>query len=340
MASSDYYDDRIYELYYQEVGQYPILSPDNERTLLERYHHCPHCKRKIPPRVDATNCPDCGAVAPEELSGRDYSCSNCGATYAPIVNSQICPHCGSGRDLEARKALINANLRFVIRRAKKFTQDPEGLRVLISAGNMGLMQAVDRFDINTNHRFLTYAEWWIRKEIMDELNNSKLVHIPTHKQKTLRRIHKNGKYVCIHCKARTDSIYNTNHLPSCTSEDGHELEVPLVKDIGVLSDALPIDNLALCAGDDVESSVIDSGMESLLKTVLHRMELNERDKFIILGYFNVASGDRKSDPKKLPQLAAITGITPERVRQIKERLLLALKKELRKESITKTAEFC
>ena len=340
MGINDYFDDKIYELYYDEVGRYPILSPEEERSLLERYHYCPHCERQIPPRTDATNCPECGAVSPDTLSGRDYTCIQCGKVYVPVVNSTICPDCGSGRDLEARQALISANLRFVIRRAKKFTQDPEGLRVLISAGNVGLMQAVDRFDINTNHRFLTYAEWWIRKEIMDELNNSNLVHVPTHKQKTLRRIHKHGKYVCIHCGVRTDSIYNTQHLPACSSGSEHELEVPLVKDSAVLYGALSIDDMQLSSSDDLETSIIDNGMEELLRNVLNRMTLNERDKFIVLGYFGVATGDRKSDPKKLPQLAAITGITPERVRQIKERLLGRLKKELGKESITKTAEFC
>ncbi len=340
MSANDFFEDKIYELYYKEVGKYPILSPSDERALLVRYHCCPHCKRQIPPRTDATNCPACGAVTPDELTGRDYTCADCATSYVPVVNSEICPDCGSGRDMEARQALINANLRFVIRRAKKFTQDPEGLRALISAGNMGLMQAVDRFDINTNHRFLTYAEWWIRKEIMDERNNSNLVHVPTHKQKTLRRIHRHGKYVCVHCEARTDSIYNTDNLPPCLPGHVHELDVPMVKDAGAMSDALSIDDLPLSSLDDVESAVIDTGMETLLRSVLNRMCLNERDKFIILGYFNVATGDRKSDPKKLPQLAAITGITPERVRQIKERLLGALRRELRKESITRTAEFC
>jgi RNA polymerase sigma factor (sigma-70 family) len=201
------------------------------------------------------------------------------------------------------------------------------------------MQAVDRFDINTNHRFLTYAEWWIRKEIMDELNSSNLIHVPTHKQKTLRRIYKYGKYVCVHCGIRTDSIYNTQHLPSCSCGGEHELEVPLVKDATALNNVLPIDDMQLSASGDIEGTVINNGMETLLRKIVSRIGMNERDKFIIMGYFDVATGDRKSDPKKLPQLAAITGITPERVRQIKERLLCRLKKELSKQSITKDSEF-
>ena len=101
MASNDFFDDKIYDLYYKEVGRYPVLLPAEERALLVRYHCCPLCKRQIPPRTDATNCPSCGAVAPDELTGREYTCAGCNASYAPVVNSEMCPDCGSGRDMEA-----------------------------------------------------------------------------------------------------------------------------------------------------------------------------------------------------------------------------------------------
>lgn len=329
--------DKVYDLYYSEVGKHALLSPKEERALLRRYHCCPHCDRQIPPRTSATNCPDCGALSPPKLGSRDYACTNCAKVYAPIVNSRICPDCGSGRDIEARQDLIRANLRFVIRRAKKFTQDAEVLHTLISAGNIGLMQAVDRFDIGTNHRFLTYAEWWIRKEIMDELNNSSIIHVPTHKQKTLRRISKEGKYVCIHCGIRTNSEHNVRHLPTCKDAGGHVLEIPLQRDSQVLSDTLCIDDTVCIASEDVEMQCRTVEMKAMLRTVVDRMTLGERDRFIVVGYFDAVTADRKSDPKKLPQLAAITGITPERVRQVKERLLFQLKRELRRSSITTTS---
>ena len=329
--------DGVYELYHAEVGRHALLTPTEERELLRRYHHCPRCDCQIPPRTRTTNCPDCGALSPTKLTGKDHVCLWCSKVYAPIVNSRRCPDCGAERDKEARQDLIRANLRFVIRRAKKFTQDPDVLHTLISAGNIGLMQAVDRFDISTNHRFLTYAEWWIRKEIMDELNNSSIIHVPTHKQKTLRRISKEGQYVCIHCGIRTNSEHNVRHLPACSDAGDHIWEIPLQRDSQVLSDTLCLDDTVCVAAENVETQCSTAEMKTLLRTVVDRMGLGERDRFIVVGYFDAVSADRVSDPKKLPQLAALTGITPERVRQVKERLLQQLRRELRRSAITTTA---
>jgi len=329
--------DKVYDLYHSEVGKHALLTPKEERVLLRRYHCCPRCDRRIPPRTPATNCPDCGAVSPPKVGEKHHVCTWCTKVYSQVTNSRICPDCGSGRDIEARQDLIRANLRFVIRRAKKFTLDPEVLHTLISAGNIGLMQAVDRFDISTNHRFLTYAEWWIRKEIMDELNNSSIIRVPTHKQKTLRRISKEGQYVCIHCGIRTNSEHNVRHLPVCKDKGGHVLEIPLLRDSQVLSDTLCIDDTVCVASENVETHCSTVEMKTLLRTVVDRMRLGERDRFIVVGYFDAVSADRKSDPKKLPQLAAIAGITPERVRQVKERLLFRLKRELQRSAITTAA---
>jgi len=327
-------NDKVYDLYYNEVGRHTLLSQTEERELLRRYHCCSLCTRRIPLRVRSSNCPDCGAISPDKPQGRDFVCTSCFKAYSPVTNARTCPACGAGRDMEARQDLIRANLRFVIRRAKKFTQDAEVLHTLISAGNIGLMQAVDRFNIDTSHRFLTYAEWWIRKEIMDELNRSNMIHVPTHKQKKLRRISKEGQYVCIHCGLRTNSEHNVRHLPACNAYGGHVLEVPLQRDSQILSDALNIDDMVCVATDDVEKQYHAAEMQTVLRATVDTMGLSERDKFIVVGYFDAVAADRKSDPKKLPQLAAVTGITPERVRQVKEKLLMRIKKELRKAEIT------
>lgn len=330
-------NDKVYDLYYNEVGRHSILTQAEEKELLRRYHCCPLCSRRIPARVRATNCPTCGAIAPDDPQGREFVCTCCTKNFAAVVTTEICLSCGSPRDNEARQALIEANLRFVIRRAKKFTQDPEVLHTLISAGNIGLMQAVDRFNIDTSHRFLTYAEWWIRKEIMDELNRSNMIHVPTHKQKKLRRMNKEGPYACVHCGLRTDNERNIRHLSPCSDADGHVFEVPLQRDSQILSDTLNIDDTVCVATDNVENQYSVSEMKNVLRTTVASMGLSERDKFIVVGYFDAVSADRKSDPKKLPQLAAVTGITPERVRQVKEKLLEQLKKELKRAEISNLA---
>lgn len=328
----DPFNDRVYQLYYAEVGKHPILSAKEERQLLIRYHTCPHCNRQLPPRVKVTNCSSCGVIAPTKSIGRIFVCENCGIKFDVHISPKLCPHCGSARDIAARQKLVESNLRFVIRRAKRITTNPEHLRKLVSAGNVGLMLAVDKFCLSRNTRFLTYAEWWIRKEMLDEIHASSFIRVPPHRQKSIRRDQKEGRYVCRFCGARTDTPDHTFHS-DCTEED-HDFALPLHNDASVLNDTIPIDDMVLAAADNIEENAIDSDVRIHLREALWRMDLSERDRFIIIGYFNIPQSDRKSESKSLHQLAVLTGITPERVRQIKEQTLEVLKKELKKTAVS------
>lgn len=331
--------DKVYQTYYDEVGKHPLLSAKEERKLLIRYHTCPHCERELPQKVAALTCPKCGEVAPADSGERAHTCTSCLAQFEKTAPPLICPRCGSERDLRARECLINANLRFVIRRAKSITQDPEHLQKLISAGNVGLVIALDKFSLERNTRFLTYAEWWIRKEIMDEIHASHLIHIPTHKQKTIQRAQKEGKYVCMHCDARTHDPSNAEHAPPCT-KDEHSFRVPISKGAPIVGPTVDMEDLHLTSSTDIESQSIDSSMENLLRGILLGMGLTQRDLYILMGYFNVPVADRKGEAKTLPQLAAMTSITPERVRQVKEQLLRELRRELRRRSIPSYDAIC
>jgi len=335
----DYFTDKIYQLYYDEVGKHPILSPTEERDLLLRYHNCSGCKRRLPSRIAVKNCPACGTVVPSHISGKDYTCENCDHKFDTHMAPRICPYCGSPRDLEARQKLVESNLRFVIRRAKSITTKPEHLRKLVSAGNVGLMLAIDKFSLERQTRFLTYAEWWIRKEMFDEIHSSSFIHVPTHRQKSLRREQKEGKYICKHCGLRTDDPDSREHWTGCTDID-HEFILPLNNDSAVLNDAVSLDDVTLVDTSNVENLAIDSDAQEHLHAAIQDMTLSERDRFIIMGYFNVPLPDRKSEPKSLHQLAALTGITPERVRQIKEETLKVLRKELKRRAIEGVDEVC
>lgn len=335
----DYFNDKIYQLYYDEVGKHPILSPAEERKLLLRYHTCPGCDKRLPPRIEVKNCPSCGAIAPLRPTGKVFVCMDCDTKFDTHMAPRMCPLCGTHRDFEARQRLVESNLRFVIRRAKSITTKPEHLRKLVSAGNVGLMLAIDKFSLDRETRFLTYAEWWIRKEMFDEIHSSSFIHVPTHRQKSLRKEQKEGKYVCQHCGLRTDDPESKEHWTGCTDID-HEFILPLNNDSAVLNDTVSLEDVTLASNMDVENMVIDSDVEEHLRAAIQQMELSERDRFIIMGYFNVPLPDRKSEPKSLHQLAALTGITPERVRQIKEETLKALKKELKRRSIGNASAVC
>jgi len=315
------------QLYFSEVGQYDVLSSVEERKLLLQYHTCPHCRVPWPRVVQKTRCTQCNEPIPNTVTGSVHTCTSCSAKFNLVKETKTCPKCGSARDTAPRQRLITANLRFVIKTAKKFTSNPDHLLKLISAGNVGLLLAVDRFDITKKTRFLTYAAWWIRKEMLDEMNASNnIVHVPIYLQKKIRRVAKEGAYKCIHCGTRTtDPQYSNQSLTECPKAPAHDFYLSSTGTSKVLRRALSLDTVEPEDDFDLFRSVAESRTGKKLRQVLDSLELGPRDKFILLGFFNVPASDRKSAPKRLPQLSAITGITPERVRQIKVRVLNRLK---------------
>ncbi len=85
-------------------------------------------------------------------------------------------------DQAAKERLINANLRFVVKIAKRFHADGFPLEDLINEGNIGLMNAVERFDPSKGCRLVSYAVWWIRQAILRAINEkSRIIHIPRDK---------------------------------------------------------------------------------------------------------------------------------------------------------------
>lgn len=324
--------DRVYAQYYTEVGKHRVLSAAEERELLRRYYTCPNCAKPFEQKAIVQNCPACGEPTSKENSDKVTSCTSCLHIFENAAPPIYCAHCGSPRDMVARNQIIQANLRFVIRRARKITQDPEHFQKLVSAGNVGLVLALDKFSLERNTRFLTYAEWWIRKEMLDEIHASHLIHIPTHRQKELRKAYKEGRYTCVHCGLRSASADADGYAAPCTDAGGHQFTAPMQDDTAVMHPAVQISDTHISTQSTVEEHSINADMAAMVRKILRSICTSQRDLYIVLAYFNIPEEDRQNVNKTLPQLAAMTHVTPERVRQIKEKAVSALSKELRKAS--------
>jgi RNA polymerase primary sigma factor len=337
MAKDAWWDNRTYRDYYEDVGKHALLTSKEEYDLLMRYRSCSLCKQIIPSYVILKYCPQCGEAIPDS-SSRIYTCKTCEFKFDIQSTPTYCPICGCPRDNDAKHRLVEANLRFVVRRAKSLTNNPEYLSRLISAGNVGLMVAVDKFKVERQTRFLTYADWWVRKEMLDEIRNAGLVHIPTHRQKAFLKEQKLGAYVCKNCGLHTDHPDYDEFLPTCTDKvKGHNFSLPLF-DSAAMTSPVSVNTTSLILVDgkeNIESCVLDEHMAATVRSVLRGISIRERDRYIVMGYFNVPAGERKAEESKsLLQLASVSGITPERVRQIKEQVLKLFKKELLRQNVS------
>jgi RNA polymerase primary sigma factor len=224
------------------------------------------------------------------------TCSTCQASYALGSTAVRCRKCAAPRNFKARDHLISGALRFVVKLAKEYafrTRGPnfdnETLTALISAGNVGLLVAADRFDVTRNTKFLTYAAWWVREKILEELDGQGVIRVPAHKQKALRAQRKYG--------------------------GGTDVEAPHV----TLDDVDAIDAAGHCE-QRLEEDLVNTYGHDLLRSALDALSLRERDKYIVLAYYGA-----REEPKNLRQISKRVDLSSERVRQIKKDTMDQLK---------------
>jgi RNA polymerase primary sigma factor len=226
-------------------------------------------------------------------------------------------------DEEARRRLIEANLRLVVKIARGFVTADMPLLDLIQEGNVGLIKAAEKYDGERNVRFSTYASWWIRQAITRALVNSRrAIRLPHRKEELLKKIQ------------RTYSVLTQvfQREPS-VAEVAAELRIPVsaVHDvIGMASSLVSLEN----DSDEDAGSVIDvyedysyspdgELMRSCAReeTVEMLKFLVERERRILMYRFEFLGGERHT----LKSIGAEMGISPETVRQIEKRALRKLK---------------
>ena len=233
-------------------------------------------------------------------------------------------------DREARNKLIKANVRFVVSVAKNYQNQGISLSDLISAGNVGLIRAAERFDEKKGCRFISYCVWWIRQSILLELaNQSRLVRIPLNASDTLHDIYK--------CEARLEQEYG--RMP--TQEE-------ISRELGIESEKLE----SLFSARDASLSLdtpLEQGSDSTLLDMLTSEEDNPEEKdylqdvaheiFSLLDpreqeIFRLYFGF-DNDSVTLNDIGIKLGCTRERVRQIKAKALERLRRLKKVQSLVR-----
>lgn len=236
-------------------------------------------------------------------------------------------------DKKAREKLIVSNLRYVVHIAFQYRNHGLSLSDLINEGNLGLIKAVDRYDVRKHTRLLTYASWWIRYAITSALAKRKLVALPLKHRNIAQRVRNNYQ--------RVATKYGRD--PSL-----EELASELKLDISELSDAF-LSSKSELSIDYVQDTNLK--LEGLLESSLpspeeehRRRELKEEikkvlkiltdeERYIIRELFGIS--EIPKPPKSLSAIGREMGISRERVRQLKERALHKLRLQINRKDLKK-----
>ncbi|GMQ46800.1 sigma-70 family RNA polymerase sigma factor [Vibrio sp. 10N] len=239
-------------------------------------------------------------------------------------------------DVEARQQLINANLRLVIKTAKRYANRGLDFYDLINEGNIGLIQAVDKFDPELGYRFSTYAVWWIQQAIDRAImNQGRTIRVPVHITKQIREcskaahlLRKEGK----HEPTFAEIAEKTGRSADEVSKLMKLSEQSLSLDNGWDDDGDKKDHFQTIDDDDVfELPERDIVTQNLNKELVSLVDgLPDKHKVILYHRFGLLD----DEPKTLEEVGSIVGVTRERVRQIQKVAMETLRDKLRKQNLT------
>jgi RNA polymerase primary sigma factor len=236
-------------------------------------------------------------------------------------------------DMQARDQLVQANLRFVIDVAKNYQNRGLSLSDLISAGNVGLLTAAERFDGTKGYKFISYAVWWIKQSILQTIaEHARTVRLPLNKLSLLKDISKVSRQL----GQGRDSEPKIEEIAA-------ELDVPAQEVLDTMLSARTVRSLDETFEDDDERNLLnilsDENQDSpdtevLRDSAREQLEgvlnsLDDRELRIIRLYFGLDGNEALT----LEQIGGLMNLTRERVRQLKERALSKLRHPARDQAL-------